>query len=85
MFRIGGDEFAVVLEGSDLNGLSACMEEMQRRNLMSRRADDVVIACGMSKYTPGDSDFEQVFERADAAMYENKEELKRKSSGSKES
>lgn len=85
VFRIGGDEFAVVLEGSDLNGLSACMEDMQRRNLMSRRADDVVIACGMSKYTPGDSDFEQVFERADAAMYENKEELKRKSSGSKES
>ena len=38
---------------------------------------DELIACGMTEFIPGqDEKVEDVFHRADAAMYENKKQLK---------
>lgn len=75
VFRIGGDEFAVIAQGSDY----ACIEELVRQvelhNEEARRTGGTVIACGMAKH--GDeTSVAPVFERADQSMYGNKNRLK---------
>ena len=75
VFRIGGDEFAVISQGADY----ACIEELIGRvrdhNTEAVRTGKVVIACGMAKYA-NDGCVAAVFERADLNMYENKSRLK---------
>ena len=77
VFRIGGDEFAVIAQGNDY----ACIEELvgrvNDRNTEAQRGGGTVIACGMAKYE-NDETVAPVFERADQSMYENKTELKRR-------
>lgn len=75
VFRIGGDEFAVVAQGSDYDCIDNLMEKVAEHNAMAARVDGAVIACGMAKYE-GDESVAPVFERADLAMYENKGALK---------
>ena len=75
VFRIGGDEFAVVAQGSDYDCIDNLMEKVAEHNAMAARVDGAVIACGMAKYE-GDESVAPVFERADLAMYENKSALK---------
>lgn len=77
VFRIGGDEFVAILEGGDyesrediVGGLDAQMEERAGAN-------ELVIAVGMAEFDEdADYSFHGVFERADARMYERKQELK---------
>ena len=46
-------------------------------NRENRERGGVVVACGLAEWNLlEDSTFEAVFERADAAMYENKKRLK---------
>ena len=75
VFRVGGDEFAVISQGNDF----ACMEEllvrMRNYNAGASKTGNVVIACGMAKFE-NDPCVAAVFERADHAMYENKRLLK---------
>ena len=75
VFRVGGDEFAVIAQGNDY----ACIEELVGRmsdhNAEAARNGGVVIACGMAK-SENDSSVAPVFERADQKMYVNKTELK---------
>lgn len=75
VFRIGGDEFAVIAQGSDYESIERRMEEMKLHNEEAALSGGVVIACGMSKFD-NDANVGDVFERADHAMYENKTELK---------
>ena len=75
VFRIGGDEFAVIAQGEDYNNLEELMGKVKDHNSEALRSGDVVIACGMSRYE-GDESVASVFERADQKMYENKEKLK---------
>ena len=77
VFRIGGDEFAVIAQGSDYENIENRMEEMKEHNEEAMSSFGVVIACGMSKFEK-DATVGAVFERADHAMYENKAELKAK-------
>jgi len=78
VFRIGGDEFVVILRGRDRDERGALMHEINRRSIANIQEEGVVIAVGMSDYIPGyDESVKPVFERADLMMYENKEELKR--------
>lgn len=77
VFRIGGDEFAVIAQGSDYDNIESRMEEMREHNEDAAHSSGVVIACGMSRYEH-DANVAAVFERADHAMYENKAELKAK-------
>ena len=44
----------------------------------------IVIACGTARYTEKDDSIAAVFERADAAMYENKRILKKESGTAEE-
>ena len=75
VFRVGGDEFAVISQGSDY----ACIEELVGKvndhNAEAIRSGGIVIACGMAKYD-NDACLAAVFERADQNMYENKNTLK---------
>lgn len=77
VFRIGGDEFAVIMKGSDFQNRStliATFDEMAERNLESGA---VVVALGVSEYDPmTDRSSSDVFKRADARMYQRKEALK---------
>lgn len=77
VFRIGGDEFAVILQGDDFYRREILFAELRERFRLSAENEMVdpwkrySAAVGMSAYGPGDS-VEAVFKRADAAMYEEK-------------
>ena len=80
VFRIGGDEFAVVLTGCDYKHRDCLLQNLRNESETNARLrSGPVIASGMAVYSP-DSDQEvmQVFKRADSLMYENKSELKSK-------
>jgi len=82
VYRIGGDEFAVVLQGEDylnrdklLAGLKARIEDIADTNPPPEAK--VSIAGGISVFDRNtDDSFEDVFARADAAMYEDKQKIK---------
>ncbi len=76
VFRIGGDEFAIVLSGQDYEHRHELLHQIQSVNQNHLFSKEVTIACGMSDYQPEDPDFETVFKRSDAKMYENKTDLK---------
>ena len=96
VYRIGGDEFAVLLRNSDYENRMKLMRMLENRNrkaeellkqLRSEGADDIagtleqpeciMIAGGLAVYRAGeDTCVSEVFERADAAMYQNKKDLK---------
>ena len=75
VFRIGGDEFAVVAQGEDLKNLDLLVNEVAKVNEKNLASGEVVVACGAVKYN-GERSVSAVFERADSLMYENKKELK---------
>ena len=77
VYRVGGDEFVAVLHGADYEQRVLLMGEMMKRNRANMKTGGVVIACGYSEWQNArDNRFEAVFDRADTAMYENKQELK---------
>lgn len=75
VFRVGGDEFAVIARGHDYENVDALVGEVARINEASQADGESVVACGMSRFE-GDSDVATVFARADHLMYENKKALK---------
>ena len=77
VFRIGGDEFAVILEGQDYQARSTLQAVFDRKMEENLHAGEVVIASGLSDYVRGqDNSYHAVFERADEAMYQRKRALK---------
>ena len=75
VFRIGGDEFAVISQGHDFEQIDELAGMVSAHNDEAIRTGGIVIACGMAKYE-SDSCVAAVFERADQQMYENKNSLK---------
>ena len=75
VFRVGGDEFAVIAQGQDYENMEALVKEVAEINLKNKQNGGVVVACGMAKYS-NERSVAEVFERADNAMYENKHKLK---------
>ena len=75
VFRMGGDEFAVVLQREDYDNREALSMEFKRRArehsaVASHPWDVVNVSMGMAVFEPGkDTSVEQVFKRADARMY----------------
>ena len=77
VYRIGGDEFAVVVRGRDYAMREDLIDELDEMNREGIRGGGVVVARGISDFDPlEDASFRVVFDRADAAMYENKKALK---------
>lgn len=82
VFRIGGDEFAVVVNDENEDNVK---ERMDYLNNLIEKANKVCnkflisIAVGYDKYNPKiDNDFNDLFVRADKLMYENKVKIKAK-------
>ncbi|MBQ8995385.1 MAG: GGDEF domain-containing protein, partial [Oscillospiraceae bacterium] len=77
VFRIGGDEFVAIMMHSDYEKREELIRSMAEKNGENKDYGGVIIACGYSDWDPGhDERYEDVFERADASMYVNKESLK---------
>lgn len=82
VFRIGGDEFVVLLEGGDYDQYSRLLELFeQTANEYNRTAltgSHISIARGIAVFgSETDLTFADVFKRADNAMYQNKAAMKR--------
>ena len=75
VFRIGGDEFAVISQGDDYKNVESLLKTVEELNENNAAAGDVTLAGGMSRYC-NDSSVAAVFKRADALMYENKIKFK---------
>lgn len=70
LFRIGGEEFVLLLPGADAEGMHVRMENLRQRieaNL-NCRGDAVTASIGASGWRPGDTATSWLM-RADAAMY----------------
>lgn len=78
VFRIGGDEFAVVLTDRDYEDREKLLNQIKEESMSNARMQSgPVVACGMASYNPGsDEGFSEIFERADKDMYKNKHYLK---------
>lgn len=75
VFRVGGDEFAVISQGSDYLSIEELIGKVNDHNAKASCGSGIVIACGMAKYD-GDACVADVYERADQTMYDNKNVLK---------
>ncbi len=82
VFRIGGDEFLVILQNRDLEEYKELFEKfdeecMHESVMVEEEKIPVSVAKGFARYdSDNDKNFIDVFNRADDAMYENKRELK---------
>lgn len=78
VYRIGGDEFVVILTGNDFTNRESLLATLKKESETNGRfRTGPVVACGMAKYNPGvDRNFHEVYNRADGRMYANKNELK---------
>ncbi len=83
VFRIGGDEFVAILKNTDYQNIDVLVESFNQE-LAKMATDDslepwekISAALGYALYNPSaDSSVENVFKRADKAMYARKMEMK---------
>ena len=84
VFRIGGDEFIVILQGQDYENRLQHLESMRSTFERTFTQDNVdpwenySASVGMAEYASDDSTVELVFKRADKAMYADKQAFKKK-------
>ena len=77
VFRIGGDEFAVILKGSDFEERHNLLNRLGAIQIINKEKGLVTLAFGMADYIwDKDDTVQDVFERADNLMYENKRNFK---------
>ncbi|MDE6743371.1 MAG: GGDEF domain-containing protein [Lachnospiraceae bacterium] len=85
-YRIGGDEFAVFLTGDQIaerceQAIGRLLEELHIYNSRQNREYELSIASGYAVYDESCAEMTltELFETADARMYENKKKMKNKS------
>ena len=77
VYRNGGDEFVVYLAGRDYEERAQLMQALHDRSVANIETGDVVIAGGLAVFDRNaDARLRPVFDRADAAMYKEKQLLK---------
>ncbi len=83
VFRIGGDEFVIVLKGKDLGNVEALCAAFEKELLETQNDaalepwEKVSAAVGVAFYDSAiDANVESVFKRADQKMYERKKQMK---------
>ena len=83
VYRIGGDEFVVILEGADYTNYNQLLDSfyaaIEEYNQNIPEDKQLSIARGIAVYNSEiDLVFSNVFKRADDAMYQNKADMKRR-------
>lgn len=76
VYRIGGDEFVVILQEKGYDTMNEVITEINRVIEENIKKKEVVISIGYSELTPEDQLVHDVFERADQMMYKRKQQLK---------
>ncbi len=77
VYRVGGDEFAVFLAGSDYEHRIRLIRELHDLSAIHIGTNEGVVSGGLAEYDPdADHCVHDVFERADALMYREKMLLK---------
>ncbi len=77
VYRIGGDEFAVISKGEDYKNINTIIAKFNDFVEKNKKEGKVVISIGNSKYDSSvDTNIQTIFDRADKAMYERKKQLK---------
>ncbi|SHL02111.1 diguanylate cyclase (GGDEF) domain-containing protein [Fibrobacter sp. UWEL] len=81
VFRIGGDEFAVVLQGNDYinrgNLMNLLQLNMAKSEITGQSAwEKISLAAGFTVYRGINDSINAMLKRADEAMYQNKKEMK---------
>jgi len=78
VFRTGGDEFVGILTESDYEQRDELLKKFREESLSNGRLrSGPEVACGLAVYEPAtDKGFNEVFERADLEMYEDKKAIK---------
>ena len=76
VFRIGGDEFAVILQEKGFDTMEETIAAFNSKVEEHIKTKEVVIATGYSVLKEGDDRLHDVFERADHMMYARKKQLK---------
>lgn len=83
VYRIGGDEFVVVAEGSDYCERYRILDDLKKSFAKSYEQDDRDLylrysaSLGIAENRSDDTTVELVFRRADKAMYEDKKQFKK--------
>ncbi|CBK75643.1 diguanylate cyclase (GGDEF) domain [Butyrivibrio fibrisolvens 16/4] len=75
VYRIGGDEFVVIIQGEAYNNLGFSMGYIEAMNNKNMVSGEVTIAAGMAKGNV-DLTVNEVFVQADKNMYEKKKQMK---------
>ncbi len=83
LFRIGGDEFAVIIhgghEGIFYEEIMARMKSAMNRKIAAHESVlEVSISCGFARYPVDGADYQAVVQAADKEMYRDKAEFKKK-------
>ena len=82
VYRIGGDEFVVIVENQDYIDRQQKFEELEKAFEVSYNKESDIpweklsASCGMAELSSDDNTAELVFKRADKHMYENKAKFK---------
>ena len=77
VYRTGGDEFVVLMQGEDFENREAILNLFRKESEAHIASGDVVVSLGTSDYRPGeDASLQDLFRRADERMYEDKKRLK---------
>jgi diguanylate cyclase (GGDEF)-like protein len=77
VFRIGGDEFAAILEGDDYINRNELLDVFEKMMSENAREGKPVISFGCALFNPlQDKSMSTVFERADEIMYHRKTMMK---------
>jgi diguanylate cyclase (GGDEF)-like protein len=81
VYRIGGDEFCIVIPNRKQCHIHTLIATLLERELIYNADAELIkleIACGYAEYDPAiDTKMDDILNRADALMYENKKELKK--------
>ena len=76
VFRVGGDEFVVLLQGNGYDTMREAISAFDRKMEDNMKENAVVVATGYAVLEEEDRQICDVFDRADMMMYERKKKLK---------
>ena len=78
-YRLGGDEFAVIVNKSYTKRIASRIKRLKNIDKTHRyEIKNTGIAVGVAYYESDDEKFDEVYKRADKAMYEDKKKMKEK-------